>query len=83
MHPQNMQSSSMLLLPLVTAMTGQVKVAVFRSVLSHRLTEHVVVQKGVRSSTFQWPPIIRLHYISNTSTWETVLSGMMQGNPSS
>ena len=62
-------------------MTGQVKVAVFRSVLSHRLTEHVVVQKGVRSSTFQWPPIIRLHYISNTSTWETVLSGMKAGKP--
>ena len=52
MHPQHMQSSSMLHLPLVTAMTGQVKVAVFRSVLSHRFTEHVVVQKGERSSTF-------------------------------
>ena len=81
MHPQNMQSSSMLHLPLVTAMTGQVKVAVFRSVLSHRFTEHGVVQKGAISITFQLPPIIRLHHISNTSTGETVLSGMKAGKP--
>ena len=81
MHPQHMQSSSVLHLPLVTAMTGQVKVAVFRSVLNHKFTEHVMVQKGERSSTFQLPLIIRLHYISNTSTWETVLSGMKAGKP--
>ena len=81
MHPQHMQSASVLHLPLVTAMTGQVKVAVFRSVLSHRFPEHVVVHKGERSSTFQLPPIIRLHYICNTSTWETVLSGKKARTP--
>ena len=81
MHAQHMQSSSVLHPPLDAAMTGQVKVAVFKAVLTYRFTEHAWVQKGGRSSTFPWPPIIRLHNICNTSTWETVRSGMKAGKP--
>ena len=40
MHPQHMQSSSVLHLPLVTAMTGQVKVPVLKCVLRHNQTGH-------------------------------------------
>ena len=35
MHPQHMQPSSVLHLPLVTTMTGQVKVSVLTLVLRH------------------------------------------------
>ena len=40
MHPQHMQSSSVLHLPLVTAMTGQVKVSVVNFVLRHTKFGH-------------------------------------------
>ena len=40
MHPQHMQLSSVLHLPLVTAMTGQVKVSVLTLVLTHDKSEH-------------------------------------------
>ena len=40
MHPQHMQSSSVLHLPLVTAMTGQVKVSVLTLVLTPDKSEH-------------------------------------------
>ena len=40
MHPQHMQPSSVLHLPLVTAMTGQVKVSVLTLVLTPDQSEH-------------------------------------------
>ena len=81
MHPQHMQSSTVLHFPLVTAMTGQVKMAVFKIVLIHRFTMHGRGEKGGRSSTFPAPPMIRLHYVCSTFTWETVLSEMKARKP--
>ena len=75
MHPQHMQSSSVLHLPLVTAMTGQVKVSVVNFVLRHTKFGHGGLQDvhGVyqgqnvfeRSSTFLLPPTKRMHQKSN------------------
>ena len=46
MHPQHMQSSSALHLPLVTAMTGQVKVSVVKLVLRPTKFGHGGLQDG-------------------------------------
>ena len=40
MHPQHIQSSSVIHLPLITAMTGQVKVSVLTLVLTPDKSEH-------------------------------------------
>ena len=70
MHPQHMQSSSALHLPLVTAMTGQVEVSVVKLVLRHTKFGHgglqdvqgyIKVRIFERSSTFLLPPIKRMH----------------------
>ena len=71
MHPQHVQSPSVLHLPLVTAMTGQVKVSVVKLVLRPTKFGHGGLQDvhGVyqgqnvfeRSSTFLLPPTKRWH----------------------
>ena len=91
MHPQHMQSSSVLHLPLVTAMTGQVKVSVVNFVLTHTKIGHGGLQDvqgytKVRMSLREVAHSYCLHQKgctrkANTSTWGAVLSGMKAMTP--
>ena len=91
MHPQHVQSSSVLHLPLVTAMTGQVKVSVVNLVLRHTKLGHgglqdVHVYIKVRMSLREVAHSYCLQQKgctrkANTATWEAVLSGMKARTP--
>ena len=91
MHPQHMQPSSVLHLPLVTAMTGQVKVSVLTLVLRHDkkrawriagCAREYQAQNGCTEVAHSYC----LHQKGcinklNTSTWGAVLSGMKAMTP--
>ena len=92
MHPQHMQSSSVLHLPLVTAMTGQVKVSVVNLVLRPTKSGHgglpdvqgyIKVRMSLRevahSDCLQQKGGTRK--ANTSSTWEAVLSGMKARTP--
>ena len=91
MHPQHMQSSSVLHLPLVTAMTGQVKVSVVNFVLRHTKFGHGGLQDvqgyiKVRMSLREVAHSYCLQQKGCTreatkSTWEAVLSEMKARKP--
>ena len=91
MHPQHMQSSSVLHLPLVTAMTGQVKVSVVSLVLRPTKSGHGGLQDvqgyiKVRMSLREVAHSYCLQQKGCTreatkSTWEAVLSEMKARKP--
>ena len=91
MHQQHMQPSSVLHLPLVTAMTGQVKVSVVKLVprptkIGHGGLQDVQGYIKVRMSLREVAHSYCLQQKggtrkANTSTWEAVLSGMKARKP--
>ena len=91
MHPQHMQPSSVLHLPLVTAMTGQVKVSVVNLVLRPTKFGHGGLQdvQGYIKVRMSLREVAHSYCLqqkggtrkANTSTWEAVLSGMKARKP--